>query len=110
MSNSFDPDQAGHFVGPDLGPKCLQKLSADDTRKPILTLSNWARSLIFGLSLHLHPYYGWCSDISATDISAMDVSAWTFRPRTFRPQKKPKVDVSAITINFGFGMCACINV
>ena len=22
-SNSFDPDQARHFVGPDLGPKCL---------------------------------------------------------------------------------------
>ena len=34
----------------------------------------------------------------------------TFRPRTFRPRKKPKVNVSAITINFGFGMCACINV
>ena len=31
MSNSFDLDQARHFVGPDLGPNCLQKLSADDT-------------------------------------------------------------------------------
>ena len=31
MSNSLDPDQARHFVGPDLGPNCLQKLSADDT-------------------------------------------------------------------------------
>ena len=30
-SNSLDPDQARHFVGPDLGPNCLQKLSADDT-------------------------------------------------------------------------------
>ena len=29
MSNSFDPDQARHYVGPDLGPNCLQKLSAD---------------------------------------------------------------------------------
>ena len=28
---SFDPDQARHFVGLDLGPNCLQKLSADDT-------------------------------------------------------------------------------
>ena len=28
--NSLDPDQARHFVGPDLGPNCLQKLSADD--------------------------------------------------------------------------------
>ena len=28
-SNSLDPDQAQHFVGPDLGPNCLQSLSAD---------------------------------------------------------------------------------
>ena len=32
MSKSLDADQAGHFVGPDLGPNCLQKLSADDSR------------------------------------------------------------------------------
>ena len=51
-----------------------------------------------------------CSDISAMDISAKDVSARTFRPQTFRPRKMPKVDVSAKTINFGFGMCSCINV
>ena len=30
MSNSLDPDQAQHCVGPDLGPNCLQRLSADD--------------------------------------------------------------------------------
>ena len=24
VSNSLDPDQAGRFVGPDLGPNCLQ--------------------------------------------------------------------------------------
>ena len=30
MSNSLDPDQARHFVGPDLDPICLQRLSADD--------------------------------------------------------------------------------
>ena len=29
----FDPDQAQHFIGPDLGPNCLQRLSADDTRR-----------------------------------------------------------------------------
>ena len=33
VSNRLDPDQARHFVGPDLGPNCLQKLSADDTRR-----------------------------------------------------------------------------
>ena len=26
MSNSLESDQAQHFVGPDLGPNCLQKL------------------------------------------------------------------------------------
>ena len=26
MSNSLNPDQAPHFVGPDIGPNCLQKL------------------------------------------------------------------------------------
>ena len=29
MSNSLDPDQAGPFVRPDLGPNCLQKLSEE---------------------------------------------------------------------------------
>ena len=28
VSNSLDPDQARHFVGPDLGPNCLQRLLA----------------------------------------------------------------------------------
>ena len=27
----LDPEQAGHVVRPDLGPNCLQRLSADDT-------------------------------------------------------------------------------
>ena len=31
VSNSLDLDQARHFVGPDLAPNCLQRLSADDT-------------------------------------------------------------------------------
>ena len=30
VSYSLDPDQPGHSVGPDLGPNCLQRLSADD--------------------------------------------------------------------------------
>ena len=33
VSKSLDPDQARCFVGPDLGPNCLQKLSADDTSR-----------------------------------------------------------------------------
>ena len=31
VSNSLGPGQARHFVGPDLGPNFLQRLSADDT-------------------------------------------------------------------------------
>ena len=29
--SKLEPDQANHFVGPDLGPNCLQRLSVDDT-------------------------------------------------------------------------------
>ena len=37
MSNSLDPDQARQFVGPDLGPNCLPRLSADNTSRHELT-------------------------------------------------------------------------
>ena len=30
VSDSLDPGQDRHSVGPDLGPNCLQRLSADD--------------------------------------------------------------------------------
>ena len=30
VSNSLDPDQDRRYVGPDLGPNCLQRLSAVD--------------------------------------------------------------------------------
>ena len=30
VSNSFDSDQVRRFVGPDMGPHCLQRLSTDD--------------------------------------------------------------------------------
>ena len=33
VSNSLDRDQARHFVGPDLGPNSLQKLSTDNTSR-----------------------------------------------------------------------------
>ena len=33
MSNKLDPDQARHFVGSDLDPNCLQRLSADNTSR-----------------------------------------------------------------------------
>ena len=33
VSNSLDSDQARLFVGPDLGPNCLQMLSVDNTSR-----------------------------------------------------------------------------
>ena len=30
MSNGLDPDQDRLNVGPDMGPNCMQRLSADD--------------------------------------------------------------------------------
>ena len=30
VTNGLDPDQGIHFVSPDLGPNCLQILSADN--------------------------------------------------------------------------------
>ena len=33
MSNSLNPDQDRHSVGPDLSPNCLQRLSAEDKVK-----------------------------------------------------------------------------
>ena len=34
VSNSLDPDQNRRSVGPDLGPNCLQRSSADDKKSP----------------------------------------------------------------------------
>ena len=31
VSNGLDPDQGRHYVGPDLGLICLQRLSADES-------------------------------------------------------------------------------
>ena len=40
MSDSLDPDQTHLFVGPDLGPNCFQRLSADETgRKRVKTMN-----------------------------------------------------------------------
>ena len=36
VSNSLDPDQNRHPVGPDLDPNCLQRLSTDNTRKELI--------------------------------------------------------------------------
>ena len=35
VSNNLDLDQDRYSVGPDLGPNCLQRLSADDKKLPL---------------------------------------------------------------------------
>ena len=61
VSNSLDPDQAGHFFRPDLGPNCLQRLSADDkshqpaakvlNTEQLLETTFWLKSLSFGSNI-----------------------------------------------------------
>ena len=56
VSNSLDPDQARHFVWPDLGPNCLQRLSAEIAGKELNTkqlvdtfwLKLWLKLISFG--------------------------------------------------------------
>ena len=56
MSNILDPDQALHFIEPDLGPNCLQRLSTDMAGKELNTkqlvdtlwLKPWLRLISFG--------------------------------------------------------------
>ena len=40
MSYSLDPYQAGRIVGPDLGPNCLPRLTADNTGRQRFNLLN----------------------------------------------------------------------
>ena len=46
VSNSLDPDQARHFVVPDLGPNCLQRLSADNKSGPLCAKSQTQNNLL----------------------------------------------------------------
>ena len=56
VSKSYDPDQARHFVGPDLGQNLLQRLSADIAGKELNTkqlvdtflLKPWLKLISFG--------------------------------------------------------------
>ena len=43
VSNSLDPDQVRRSVEPDLGPDCLQKLSADKEIKSYLVIFRYVR-------------------------------------------------------------------
>ena len=54
MSNGLDPNLDRHSVGPDLGPKCLQRLSADDKKMQLAMkelITNLVTSAIVSLYL-----------------------------------------------------------
>ena len=50
VSNSLDPDQTRHFIRPDLGPNCLQRLSADNKSCPWRAKSLIQNNLLILLS------------------------------------------------------------
>ena len=50
MSNRLDPDQARHFVEPDLGPNCLQRLSADTSRNFLSSADFFFKKIISRIS------------------------------------------------------------
>ena len=52
VSNSLEPDQAQHFVGPDLVLNCLQRLSADDGIKGTVILE-----IFLKLGFHFSLYF-----------------------------------------------------
>ena len=54
MSNSLNLDQARHFVGPNLGPNCLQRLSADDTRRQSILHSHSCMQHMYLLGLQVY--------------------------------------------------------
>ena len=43
-SNNLDPDQARHYVGPDLGPNYLEKLSQNVLSAVVVTGSLWVNN------------------------------------------------------------------
>ena len=72
MSNSFDsnslnPDQAGHFVRPDLDLNCLQRLSADGTSQQRITAC-----MVFG-KVNLHEKKELCTHEDSIQASRLRV-------------------------------------
>ena len=87
MSNSLDPDQARRFVGPDLGPNCSQRLSADD--KSCRTCGERVKSLLklynqlfsFDVETRENASSGKCGMILLVDSEGLDQTAWMFQLR-----------------------------
>ena len=87
MSNSLDPDQARRFVGPDLGPNCLLRLTADD--KSRRTSGERVKSLLklfyqlfsFDVDTRENASSGICGMILLVDSEGPDQTAQMFQLR-----------------------------
>ena len=66
----MDPDLDRHFIGPDLGPNCLQRLSADDKRKVSYIITGGTNILDWLIvDDNIRDYYIPCT-LSDTDINS----------------------------------------
>ena len=96
MSNNLDPDQGRQFVGLDLGPSCLPRLSADGTGRQSVKLCFRAFTAKF-LGVQILKYFTvnhlrfypfccaieqvWCDDIGQSGRTGCTVSSPETRPK-----------------------------
>ena len=98
VSNSLDPDQAQHFVGPDLSTNCLQKLSADDTRRyegcSNMNASSFITSFTYMLRQHGKRF---CKGLYVTFELAPDLKKNSVYRSSYSPLNKGHVSI--LTLN-----------
>ena len=71
MSNSFDLEQTGHSVQSDLGPKCLQRSTADDKLRVAFCISDTAPDIIEKIKSELqdgHSFSCWETNICGPGV------------------------------------------
>ena len=56
MLNNFDPGQARHFVGPDLGPDCLQRITSKQRVKCINHVKMYRTYMLSAQIAHLNSH------------------------------------------------------
>ena len=69
VSNSLDPEQAGHFDWPDLGPNCLQRLSADYTNR------QWTRCMLVNFQSGLRQW-AWYGSLFISQIHRLEQGSY----------------------------------
>ena len=79
MSKSLDPDKDRHCVGPDLGPNCLQSLSADNKSRvgKERVMQSWSKNNIYLSSILSHDEFQ-NSQTSTTDTTFRTHSSFLF--------------------------------